>query len=65
MLEYTSASVHSICTSFALPSDLLRRTSAVVIEQAKSLWPAVQDSVRISWLTSEYSRNNMAAFDLP
>ena len=35
MLEYTSASVHSICTSSALPSDLLRRSSAVVIEQAQ------------------------------
>ena len=31
----TSASVHSICTSSALPSDLLRRSSAVVIEQAQ------------------------------
>ena len=28
MLEYTSASVHSICTSSALPSDLLRISSA-------------------------------------
>ena len=38
MLEYTSASVHSICTSYtssALPSDLLRRYSAVVIEHAQ------------------------------
>ena len=35
MLENTSASVHSICTSSALPSDLLTRSSAVVIEQAQ------------------------------
>ena len=35
MLEYTSASIHSICTSSALPSDLLRRSSAVVIKQAQ------------------------------
>ena len=38
MLEYNSASVHSICTSdmsSALPSDLLRRSSAVVIEHAQ------------------------------